>query len=465
MADYRNIFLSHAHADNALCDPIAEAFTKLGIPNYYDRSNPQVGHNVSEALELELEHARALVVLASPTSLASPWVREEINIFFNLMMHEPDRMLIPLKITPCDLPPRLEARWWVDGVGRPADVVVAEVARALEVGVSPHQPRPPRLPSSADFSRVVDWRNGAGDHTTIADAINAAKPGERILIRKGVYEGGLIIDKPLEIVGDGQLGDVEVYAEDASAIVFTASHGRIANLAVRHTGTSGQVGIDIRTGRLHLEDCDISSSSSVCVAVHDSADPRARHCAIHGAKIAGIHVYDMGRGQYDQCDIFANVVAGISVERGAVPTVRRCSLHGNNRGIFAFDRGAGRVSDCDIHENGLVGIEVKTEGALAIDHCHIHANERGGVYILEHGKGLLANCTITENARSGITVQSHGAPSVRKCKVSNNAHYGVYIFNQGGGEFIENDVSGNGRSAWEISIDCKDKVTRRGNTE
>ena len=41
-----------------------------------------------------------------------------------------------------------------------------------------------------------------GDHITIAEAIQAANPGDRILVRPGLYQEGLVLDKPLEIIGE-----------------------------------------------------------------------------------------------------------------------------------------------------------------------------------------------------------------------------------------------------------------------
>ena len=54
-----------------------------------------------------------------------------------------------------------------------------------------------------------------GDFTTIGAAIEAARPGDRILVRPGLYQEGLVVDKPLEILGDGPVADIEVQARGA----------------------------------------------------------------------------------------------------------------------------------------------------------------------------------------------------------------------------------------------------------
>lgn len=96
MTAYRNAFVSHAHANNAQCDPYAAAFQRRGVPLYYDGANPQVGHDLGESLERELERATALIVMVTPAALASFWVREEISMFFALMARDPSRLLIPI---------------------------------------------------------------------------------------------------------------------------------------------------------------------------------------------------------------------------------------------------------------------------------------------------------------------------------------------------------------------------------
>src|SRR3972149_6109518 len=55
-------------------------------------------------------------------------------------------------------------------------------------------------PKTEPPTHVVDPMH-RGDYTTITEAIKAANPGDRILIRPGLYLEGLVIVKPLEIIG------------------------------------------------------------------------------------------------------------------------------------------------------------------------------------------------------------------------------------------------------------------------
>ncbi len=75
-----------------------------------------------------------------------------------------------------------------------------------------------------------------GDFTTIADAIREARSGHRILIKPGLYTEALVIDKPLELLGDGRPGEVVVQAKDAHVILFRTTMGRIVNLSLRQLG-------------------------------------------------------------------------------------------------------------------------------------------------------------------------------------------------------------------------------------
>lgn len=191
-----------------------------------------------------------------------------------------------------------------------------------------------------------------GDFTTIMAAIDKAEPGDRILIYPGLYEEGLIIDKPLEIIGQGAVEDIVIQVSGKDTVMFQTTMGRISNVTLRQLGDGNWFGVDIGQGRLELEDCDISSQSLACVGIHGGADPRLRRNRIHDGKQSGVHVYDNAQGTLEDNDIFGNMKAGMSIREGSNPTLRRNRInHNGYEAIWVSDGGAGTFEDNDLRDN------------------------------------------------------------------------------------------------------------------
>ena len=202
-------------------------------------------------------------------------------------------------------------------------------------------------------THVVDAFPQRGDYTTIGAAIEAAVPGDRILVRPGLYQEGLVIDKPLEILGDGPVADIEVQARGAHALVFKANIGRVANLTLRQAGGEGNWhGVDITQGRLELEGCDIASQSLACVAIRDGADPRLRRNRIHDGKQNGVFLHESGLGTLEDNDITANGYRGMTVAAGGNPTVGHNRINRNKeQAVRVYEGGRGVFEDNDLTGN------------------------------------------------------------------------------------------------------------------
>ena len=261
-----------------------------------------------------------------------------------------------------------------------------------------------------------------GDYPTIGEAITAAAAGTQILVRPGLYEEGLVIDKPLTIVGDGPREEIVVSATGANAVQFKTSMGRISNLSLRqNTADDGErYCVNIGQGRLDLEDCDITSLSLGCVAIHSGAEPILRRNRIHDGKHAGVRVSNNGGGILEENDIFGNAVAGVHVREGGNPTLR---------------------------------------------HNRIYNGEESGVYVYKNGRGVFEENEIFGNAHAGVEVKEGGNPTLRRNKVNDNGYQAVWIYKGGRGDFIENDLTGNKMGGWDIADDCLEHVTREGNLE
>ncbi|MGQ0569693.1 MAG: right-handed parallel beta-helix repeat-containing protein [Armatimonadota bacterium] len=259
-----------------------------------------------------------------------------------------------------------------------------------------------------------------GEHLTITEAIEAASPGDRILVRPGLYQEGLIIDKPLEIIGEGNLGEVVVEATGRDAILFKTTMGRVVNLTLRQKGGGKWFCVDIAQGRLELEGCDITSRSLVCVAIHGGSDPRLRRNRIHDCQQGGVYVQENGQGVLEDNDIFGNALSGVAIKTGGNPTLRR------NR---------------------------------------IHEGQQAGVHVYENGQGVLEDNDIFGNAFSGVEIKTGGNPTLRRNRINKNRYQAVSVHDGGAGTIEDNDLRDNIQGAWSVSEDSKPKLKLARNLE
>lgn len=307
-----------------------------------------------------------------------------------------------------------------------------------------------------------------GDFATVSEAIAAAQPGDRILVRPGLYEESLVVDKPLEIIGDGPLEDIEIRAGDDSVLVFRASIGRVANLTLRQVGRADEKpkGVAIVQGRLDLEGCDISNRRGACVYIGNGADPRLRRNKIHDGKHSGVSISTSGLGTLEDNEITGNGYSGVGITSGGNPVLRRNQIHDNKQnGVFVYNDGLGTLEDNEIVGNGYSGVEIKVGGNPVVRRNKVHDNTQNGVMVHESGQGTLEDCEIIGNRNTGIEIRTGGDPTVRGNRINRNRFAAMWIHEGGKGVIEDNDLTGNGAGAWNIDKASEPNVTRARNKE
>ena len=237
---------------------------------------------------------------------------------------------------------------------------------------------------------VIVSKSGGGQYKTISGALKEAQPGLKILVRPGTYEEQLIIDKPIEIIGDpGETGKAITIRNTSSAcVVMQVDHAVIKGLTlevragIRATilkilqarNTIEEPCVDISQGQLVLEDCDIKSEAVAGVGIRGpETSAIIRRCKIHDGDSNGIWITNGATALIEDCDIFGTTWAGIRIEDEALPTVRRCKIHNiQNAGVLATGNAKGTVEECDIFGNSFSGVEVRDDSSVAIRQCKIY---------------------------------------------------------------------------------------------
>jgi F-box protein 11 len=206
----------------------------------------------------------------------------------------------------------------------------------------------PRLVVDGDAVR-------GGAYTTIGEAIRAAPEGALVVVRAGRYREAVMIDKEVEVVGEGGWGGVVVEAEGTDAIVIATPRAWVRNMTVRAVGATVNASgaIRVRSGRPLIEGCDLTSRVGAVMYVSGrDSDPEVRDCKLADGEGFGIWVSANGKGRFAGCRVTGNAYAGIAVTTGGDPEVRDCTVSGNrDYGIKVWSDGRGMITRCTITGN------------------------------------------------------------------------------------------------------------------
>lgn len=257
---------------------------------------------------------------------------------------------------------------------------------------------------------------------TISAALLVAKPFEMVLVQPGEYNERLVLDKHIELVGDGPSGSVVVVGTDGPTIEASSRIvSRVANLCIRQCLRPGSGGgamsgaVLIKGGAvLIVEECGISSETGHCIVIQGlESCGHVLHNVITKGKGVGVLICDHGKGVIEDNDVSFNGRAGVAILSGADPHVCANKIHdGMDSGVLVSERGRGRIEDNDIYANRRAGVAILKEGAPLVKHNRIHDGRDSGVLVCENGQGCVVDNDIFSNKMAGVAIGRGGASRV-----------------------------------------------------
>src|SRR5262249_35848746 len=187
----------------------------------------------------------------------------------------------------------------------------------------PDDQEPPAAKPSKKFpTTVVVARLGKGHFQSIAEAVRQVRPGTRIRVTAGVYRESLVLDKALEVVADADAGEVVVLGADGPCVRLQTEYAVVRGLTLRVPAADARPGpaVEVKQGRLVLENCDISSGSAAGVVASGlGSNPVLRSCKVHGCRAAGLLVQDKAECTAENCVLADNHGPGVEVREGGNP--------------------------------------------------------------------------------------------------------------------------------------------------
>ena len=92
------VFLSYAHGDEAFAKSLASELTSRGFSVWRDEEQVLPGDNLHLRIGSALAKSKAMIVLVSPESMSSPYVRSEIDYALGNPNYE--GRLFPVQVRP-----------------------------------------------------------------------------------------------------------------------------------------------------------------------------------------------------------------------------------------------------------------------------------------------------------------------------------------------------------------------------
>jgi hypothetical protein len=141
-------FISYSHSDRAKVVPLASYFDHLGVEVWMDTKDLRGGESIIEAVSEAIANSDIYVVCLSPSSVGSPWVRQELQLALTLETQGEKPRVLPVLLSKTDIPAALTGRLYID-MNTPPDAGRTEIKRFVEAHFSglkgAPQPRIPRL--------------------------------------------------------------------------------------------------------------------------------------------------------------------------------------------------------------------------------------------------------------------------------------------------------------------------------
>jgi parallel beta-helix repeat protein len=303
---------------------------------------------------------------------------------------------------------------------------------------------------------------------SIQSVIDSAKPGDKVLIKKGVYIESLTLKDGIILQGedsnsvtiqcDMRMGPVlkidncrnveisklklkhynpisdDVKSEGNWPIVLINNSGAALKNVIIYDSFASGVRITNDNGHMDhviIADCNIYHNKTAGILVLGNSNVELNRNICVNNKINGILFKGVSDGVVTGNLCKSNSNCGINIQDNAsVDVIGNTCCQNQNVGIWSNSNSPLTVKDNNCLDNGISGIGVESQVKVTVVGNKCSRNAVNGIYFLKGVTGSVADNICTENKWHGISIAQDSYPTVENNKCFNNEKCG--IFDRGG---------------------------------
>ena len=261
-------------------------------------------------------------------------------------------------ILPGDLPDR-SGGWSGSPLAEAALLAGAACAVGLPFLLSPY----------ASFNRqnsVVVAKDGTGDCDTIRGGVRRCRDGGVVLVKPGVFQEQVIVDRPMTIRGEAAPGGCVVVCEDHPALQIRLAESQacvIDNVLLRRVGPIEPPALGRRfwfvfnaaavvsSGTPQFRGCIFESKDGVGLSVlNRQSSPVVSDCEVRPGTGYGVYFESYNGGTLRGCRIAGEYCGVKLLGPGTSPEIIDCTIEGTakSRGFSFEAQAGGQVVDCSV---------------------------------------------------------------------------------------------------------------------
>ncbi|MSQ92987.1 MAG: DUF1565 domain-containing protein [Gemmataceae bacterium] len=284
------------------------------------------------------------------------------------------------------------------------------------------------------------------DHKTIQAAIEAAKPGAKVIVEPGTYRESVRLKAGVILQSAGADAKGKLGLQRAEATIIDGGETAKGPAVVMDEGAVLDGFTITRVGLFDQKDYDkhyatqgenlpddrgaVGAGKDFPAVGIPGVTATVRHCIVHDNGHAGIGCVG-AKDKHNKSHIVKNIVyrnmgGGIGVADGAVPTVELNKCFNNLRGGIGNRNSAGLILKNECYDNVRAGIGIREGAKPIVKGNKCYKNRRAGIGVRMEGTApVIEDNDCYENAMAGIGARDGATAKIFGNKCYRNKEAGI----------------------------------------